>query len=805
VNNLQKNTGLFIVTCMLAISNLNAQTIVKNGQFLFLKNYDSCSHFIVNDSLLFINNKKTNNIDIFNLYQKKFISNLNYQIATINYFFEFNTYARKTDPPYTPSSGSSHNQTNAVYFLQDSSSIYFLTIQNSIEYFVKLDKLTYKEVWKFRINTSGRVAYTMSNNKIVFFTEQAIFKTVNSNVDIPVSPGLVVYNTDGFLLKTFKVDIGRQILNPFFIQKKDTLLLGFGTYGNTISTDSFKLAPIVGTTNVALGSNRIIANQAGKLVSLWTNVVTNGKPYSSDTSILDVTYTWNGLSNPALNSTDYYLKAKKIGTAFLLYSYADLNGNNITTSIPITVANKETNQPFTPDFCLLSFDNNFNYKGNKFFTAQVQGGYYDYKKDSIFLYGTTSLLGGCCTYNGMKLNDSISLLNKGFNYILSFKDLKSYNYSLTRFDKYYSQGFGSTIFFDINSDNQMFYMPFKGSILFNKPYTSLSGTQYYSGDNFIVGFMDKNNPSIIDDSKTILFNSLGDVSAGLIKSNNTYFLTTGSNNFFSDKKYVDTGLYILSYSKDKVIDPDSLKMYNNYCAPPIVKNYSFCNNQSAIQLSVTINSTSKALWYGVNAIGGTFTTTAPIPSTQNLGTTTYYVSQKDSLLGCESARTKIDVIINAVPVAPIISRDTANYIISSVKNSITWYKEGAALADTSQKFKPPSPGSYTARTTQNGCASALSNPYYYLVTDVINLSADEFIKLAPNPFINQLNFDFVVKGYQRLNIEVFDIANGIKKVSMQNLTPGMPINLSQLSGGTYFIKVSSNDGKINYQFKMIKL
>ena len=95
--------------------------------------------------------------------------------------------------------------------------------------------------------------------------------------------------------------------------------------------------------------------------------------------------------------------------------------------------------------------------------------------------------------------------------------------------------------------------------------------------------------------------------------------------------------------------------------------------------------------------------------------------------------------------------------------------------------------------------------YYFLVTGIINLSADEFIKLAPNPFINQLNFDFVIRGYQRLNLEVFDVATGMKKASMQNLIPGMQINLSQLSGGTYIIKVSSNDGKINYQFKMIKL
>jgi hypothetical protein len=40
---------------------------------------------------------------------------------------------------------------------------------------------------------------------------------------------------------------------------------------------------------------------------------------------------------------------------------------------------------------------------------------------------------------------------------------------------------------------------------------------------------------------------------------------------------------------------------------------------------------------------------------------------------------------------------------------------------------------------------------------------------------------------------------------MQNLTAGIPIYLGQLSAGTYLIRLSTNDGKINYQFKMVKL
>ena len=95
--------------------------------------------------------------------------------------------------------------------------------------------------------------------------------------------------------------------------------------------------------------------------------------------------------------------------------------------------------------------------------------------------------------------------------------------------------------------------------------------------------------------------------------------------------------------------------------------------------------------------------------------------------------------------------------------------------------------------------------FIYLVTDIINLSKDEFIKLAPNPFINQLNFDFIVKGYQRLNIEVFDVATGTKVASQPNLIAGSRIALGQLSEGTYLIRVTSNDSKIYQQFKVVKM
>jgi hypothetical protein len=226
--------------------------------------------------------------------------------------------------------------------------------------------------------------------------------------------------------------------------------------------------------------------------------------------------------------------------------------------------------------------------------------------------------------------------------------------------------------------------------------------------------------------------------------------------------------------------------------------FSFCSGDS---LKLTISNVNKGdtlkWFYGTksdlsNVTNKIFTDSAKV-----------FVTRTDSL-GCVISSDTVSLIKYITPTAPILSRDTANNLVANI-NGITWYKDGTAITDTTQKIKPTTGGSYTAKTTQNGCVSQLSTSYYYLVTDIINLNANEYIKLAPNPFSNQLNLDFEVKGYQRLNMEVYDIATGTKVASKQNLNPGMPIYLGQLSAGTYVIKVTSNDNRIKQQFKVLKM
>jgi hypothetical protein len=237
---------------------------------------------------------------------------------------------------------------------------------------------------------------------------------------------------------------------------------------------------------------------------------------------------------------------------------------------------------------------------------------------------------------------------------------------------------------------------------------------------------------------------------------------------------------------------------------PIVKDTAGCINSTPVVLNATGVQGNTILWYGTNASGGSSTLNFSAPTTL-AGTFSYYVSQKNLLVGCEGPRAILKVTIKDLPAAPIISRDNSGNLVSSYLYNNQWFISGVNTGDTTRSYKPTSVGSYTVKSLQGGCLSLMSQSYYYLITDIINISKDEYIKLAPNPFINNLKLDFVIKGYQRLNIEVINLATGAKMASIQNVTSNTILNLANLSAGANLIKITSDDFKISFNFKMIKL
>lgn len=238
---------------------------------------------------------------------------------------------------------------------------------------------------------------------------------------------------------------------------------------------------------------------------------------------------------------------------------------------------------------------------------------------------------------------------------------------------------------------------------------------------------------------------------------------------------------------------------------PVTLNLASCQGLTAVALTANALNAHTLVWYNSQASGTASLTTAPVPSTSTIGSNDFFVSQIKTSTGCESAKSKLTFTVNAVPSTPSLSRDTANFLVSSSKNGNIWYKDGAVLIDTSARFKPTTSGSYSIKITQNGCASAMSTPYYFIVTNVINLSSSEFIKLAPNPVKNQLNIDFFVKGYQRLNVDFYELSTGLLKYSNKGVFAGSQLFIGQLSPGTYVVNVRSDDGKIAYKLKVVKL
>jgi len=139
-------------------------------------------------------------------------------------------------------------------------------------------------------------------------------------------------------------------------------------------------------------------------------------------------------------------------------------------------------------------------------------------------------------------------------------------------------------------------------------------------------------------------------------------------------------------------------------AAPVVSNLAYCVGSTTSALSATALTGNTLRWYGTNATGGTASSTAPTPSSAAAGTTDFYVSQINAL-GCESTRSKISVVVNALPAAPVVSNST--YCIGSTTtalsataltgNTLRWYGTNATGGTASST--PPTPSATATGTT----------------------------------------------------------------------------------------------------------
>ena len=247
-------------------------------------------------------------------------------------------------------------------------------------------------------------------------------------------------------------------------------------------------------------------------------------------------------------------------------------------------------------------------------------------------------------------------------------------------------------------------------------------------------------------------------------------------------------------------------------APVVTPTKSFCQNATATALSATGTSLK---WYTV-ADGGTASASAPVPGTSNAGTSNYYVSQ--TLNGCESPRSTINVTVYPLPVINITS-PINNSTITDNPSNILINAEVLGNEITSVQFfnennlldqKSTSPYIYNWLNVANGqyiisvkasnvagCsnASSVNVAVNKIITSIEEENNSLEISGYPNPFSEHITLN----SKELVNYIIVDITGIVMERGIA--FEGIPIG-SELNPGMYFLTINSHSK--NTVLKIIK-
>jgi hypothetical protein len=139
-------------------------------------------------------------------------------------------------------------------------------------------------------------------------------------------------------------------------------------------------------------------------------------------------------------------------------------------------------------------------------------------------------------------------------------------------------------------------------------------------------------------------------------------------------------------------------------APTVSSPVTYCQNATATALTAT---GTNLKWY-TTSTGGAGSTTAPIPSTTTIGSTSYYVSQTSGT--CEGPRATITVNVTAVTVAPTVvspityCQGSTATALTATGTGLLWYtgSTGGTGSTTAPTPSTTAVGSTTYYVSQTG-------------------------------------------------------------------------------------------------------
>ncbi|MCB9426995.1 MAG: T9SS type B sorting domain-containing protein [Flavobacteriales bacterium] len=168
-------------------------------------------------------------------------------------------------------------------------------------------------------------------------------------------------------------------------------------------------------------------------------------------------------------------------------------------------------------------------------------------------------------------------------------------------------------------------------------------------------------------------------------------------------------IYTVGGSCGGTSDPMTADYIGTPVAPTVTTPVNYCKDATAVALTAKGAAGSTLNWYTV-ATGGTGTTSAPIPVTTSVGSTSYYVSQ--TVNGCESQRTEIVVQVGeatatvANPASTVIDCSGTPITLDGSGSSVgqyQWQLNGSDIPSaTNYTYSASTAGNYTLKVTDAG-------------------------------------------------------------------------------------------------------
>jgi len=182
----------------------------------------------------------------------------------------------------------------------------------------------------------------------------------------------------------------------------------------------------------------------------------------------------------------------------------------------------------------------------------------------------------------------------------------------------------------------------------------------------------------------------------------------------------------------------------------------------------------------------------------------FFYNMSIQIAGCASART---AITPTTPTAPVITLN-GTQLSSSAAAGNQWYLNGTAIAGAvGPNYTPVLSGTYTVRTTTNGC-TLTSNEIPYVATALPNVDPSEIgLTVSPNPApLGQFEMKLETRTKANLDITLLNTAG--QRVYHQSKTGFIgrltqTVNPGKIAPGVYYLQVVHD--KKRYVRKVIVL